>query len=150
MHRSTARVEQRAAAGALRHAQQGGRINDDSPRDRPGWWPAPAPSSPRVPGRLLGGLDRGEDLSPHLRSRQEVGDILRASGVPTIEFRASIVIGSGSLSFDMIRALVDRLPIMVMPKWVRARAQPIAIEDVVAYLLAGLDLDPVESGVFEI
>ena len=98
----------------------------------------------------LGGLGRGEDLSPHLRSRQEVGDILRASGVPTIEFRASIVIGSGSLSFEMIRALVDRLPIMVMPKWVRARAQPIAIEDVVAYLLAGLDLDPVESGVFEI
>ena len=86
----------------------------------------------------LGGLGRG-DLSPHLASRQEVGEILRASGVPTIELRASIVIGSGSASFEMIRALVEKLPVMVTPRWVRVRAQPIAIEDVLAYLLESLD-----------
>ena len=65
----------------------------------------------------LGGLGRG-DLSQHLASRQEVGEILRNSGVPTIEFRASIVIGSGSASFEMIRALVEKLPVMVTPRWV--------------------------------
>ena len=68
----------------------------------------------------LGGLARDdESLSPHLASRHEVGRILRDSGVETLEFRASIVIGSGSLSFEMIRALVERLPVMTMPRWVR-------------------------------
>jgi uncharacterized protein YbjT (DUF2867 family) len=98
----------------------------------------------------LGGLGEGGQLSRHLASRQQVGCILRESGVPTIEFRASIIIGSGSLSFEMIRALVDKLPVMITPRWVRMRAQPIAIEDVVAYLLAGLDVDCHESQVFEI
>jgi uncharacterized protein YbjT (DUF2867 family) len=84
----------------------------------------------------LGGLGHGEDLSPHLRSRQEVGRILRESGVPTVEFRASIVIGSGSLSFEMVRTLVNRLPVMVTPRWVRTATQPIAIEDLIAYLVA--------------
>ena len=97
----------------------------------------------------LGGLGRG-DLSPHLASRQEVGEILRASGVPTIEFRASIVIGSGSASFEMIRALVEKLPVMVTPRWVRVRAQPIAIEDVLAYLLEALDREPLGGELFEI
>ena len=60
--------------------------------------------------------------------------------VPTIEFRASIVIGSGSLSFEMIRALVQRLPVMICPQWVEIKAQPIAIEDVIAYLVAALEL----------
>jgi len=83
----------------------------------------------------LGGLGEGGQLSRHLASRQQVGRILRESGVPTIEFRASIIIGSGSLSFEMIRALVDKLPVMITPRWVRMRAQPIAIEDVVAYLM---------------
>jgi len=71
----------------------------------------------------LGGLgSSNEKLSAHLRSRQEVGEILRSSGVPVIEFRASIVIGSGSLSFEMIRALVERLPVMIAPRLgVRAR-----------------------------
>ncbi len=103
-------------------------------------------------GRIiyLGGLGRGPDLSAHLASRQEVGRILRESGVPTIEFRASIIIGAGSLSFEMIRALVDRLPIMVTPRWVTTPAQPIAIEDVIAYLDAALDLPLTESRVFEI
>lgn len=98
----------------------------------------------------LGGLGSGEDLSPHLQSRQEVGRILRESGVQTIEFRASIIIGSGSLSFEMIRSLVNRLPVMVTPRWVRTLAQPIAIEDVIDYLLAALDVETDRSEVFEI
>ena len=98
----------------------------------------------------LGGLGSGNSLSPHLRSRQEVGRILRESGVATIEFRASIVIGSGSVSFEMIRALVERLPVMITPLWVRTRAQPIAIEDVIAYLTQALDLEVNTSRVFEI
>jgi uncharacterized protein YbjT (DUF2867 family) len=66
----------------------------------------------------LGGLGSGAELSSHLASRQEVGRILGESGVQTLEFRASIVIGSGSLSFEMIRALVERLPAMITPRWV--------------------------------
>ena len=97
----------------------------------------------------LGGLGEG-DLSEHLASRQEVGRILRESGVPTIEFRASIVIGSGSASFEMLRALVERLPVMVTPRWVNTPTQPIAIEDVIAYLLAALDYEPDGGEVFEI
>lgn len=99
----------------------------------------------------LGGLGADpQSLSAHLRSRQEVADILRSSGVPTIEFRASIVIGSGSLSFEMIRALVQRLPVMICPRWVAVKAQPIAVEDVIAYLLQALVLPETEAAVFEI
>ena len=99
----------------------------------------------------LGGLGNpDQNLSAHLRSRQEVAEILRGSGVPTVEFRASIVIGSGSLSFEMIRALVQRLPVMICPQWVEVKAQPIAIEDVIAYLVAALELPVEQSAVFEI
>jgi len=99
----------------------------------------------------LGGLgDDTKALSPHLRSRQEVGQILRQSGVPVLEFRASIVIGSGSLSFEMIRSLVERLPIMTTPKWVSMPAQPIAIEDLIAYLTAALHLPISQYRVYEI
>ncbi len=99
----------------------------------------------------LGGLgDEGAELSAHLRSRHEVGRALRAAGVPVIEFRASIVIGSGSLSFEMIRSLVDRLPVMVTPRWVSVVAQPIAIDDLLAYLEAALDLGGDESRVYEL
>jgi uncharacterized protein YbjT (DUF2867 family) len=98
----------------------------------------------------LGGLGSGPELSPHLASRQEVGRILRASGVPTVELRASIVIGSGSLSFEMIRTLVSRLPVMVTPRWTRSLAQPISIEDVVAYLVAAGRMEIPESVVYEI
>ena len=98
----------------------------------------------------LGGLGRGPGLSPHLASRQEVGRLLASTGVETIEFRASIVIGSGSLSFELVRSLTERLPVMLAPRWVHTRAQPIAIEDVIAYLLAALDLDAQGSAVFEI
>ena len=86
----------------------------------------------------LGGLGHCRSLE-HLESRQEVGRLLRGAGVPTVELRASIVIGSGSASFEMLRSLVDRLPVMVTPRWVRTLAQPIAIEDVLAYLLEAVD-----------
>jgi uncharacterized protein YbjT (DUF2867 family) len=98
----------------------------------------------------LGGLGAGGDLSEHLESRHEVGRLLAVSGVSTIELRASIIIGSGSLSFEMIRALVEKLPVMVTPRWVRVKAQPIAIEDVIAYLVEALELEGDESRVFEI
>ncbi len=99
----------------------------------------------------LAGLGNPEHgLSPHLRSRQETGRVLRESGVQVIEFRASIIIGSGSLSFEIIRALVERLPVLICPRWVATPAQPIAVEDVLDYLLAALDLDAQESRVFEI
>jgi uncharacterized protein YbjT (DUF2867 family) len=99
----------------------------------------------------LGGLGNPDhNLSKHLRSRQEIGNILRTSTANVVEFRASIIIGSGSLSFEMIRALVERLPVMICPRWVRVLAQPIAIEDVLAYLVEVLDLPEDETIVFEI
>ncbi|MGD9633154.1 MAG: DUF2867 domain-containing protein [Pirellulales bacterium] len=99
----------------------------------------------------LGGLgDSQQPLSPHLRSRHEVGEILRSTGVQVIEFRASIVIGSGSLSFEMVRALVERLPIKVAPRWVSVLSQPIAVADLLSYLVSALDVDVAGSQVFEI
>lgn len=99
----------------------------------------------------LGGLAAGEEaLSAHLESRLETGRILRESGVPVVEFRASVVIGSGGLSFELIRALVERLPIMICPRWVSTLAQPIGIDDVLAYLAAALNLPDGESRTFEI
>ena len=100
----------------------------------------------------LGGLgdDTNANLSPHLRSRHEVGRILRDSGVETIEFRASIVIGAGSLSFQLIQSLTDRLPVMICPRWLTTPTQPIAVDDVLAYLLAAKDLPAGESRIFEI
>jgi uncharacterized protein YbjT (DUF2867 family) len=88
----------------------------------------------------LGGLAHGGELSPHMRSRAETGNILRSCGIPVIEFQASIVIGSGSASFEMIRALVERLPVMITPRWVNTAAQPIAIEDVIEYLAAAASM----------
>ncbi|MCA9320279.1 MAG: NAD(P)H-binding protein, partial [Planctomycetes bacterium] len=99
----------------------------------------------------LGGLgDDQADLSPHLRSRQQVGRVLRDSGVPTIELRASIVIGSGSLSFEMVRALVDRLPVMITPRWTTVMAQPIGIRDLISYLVACLELEVDHSRIYEV
>ncbi|MBN2320996.1 MAG: SDR family oxidoreductase [Acidobacteria bacterium] len=99
----------------------------------------------------LGGLGSPHgELSPHLRSRQQVGEILRQSGVPVIEFRASIILGSGSLSFEMIRALVERLPVMITPRWADILAQPIAVEDVLQYLIRALDINSDGSPIFEI
>lgn len=99
----------------------------------------------------LGGLgEQDESLSKHLRSRHEVGEVLRESGAQVIEFRASIIIGSGSLSFELIRALVQKLPVMICPRWVATLAQPIAIEDVLAYLIFALNHPSGESQVYEI
>jgi len=99
----------------------------------------------------LGGLgDAADNLSTHLKSRHETGGILRQSGVPVVEFRASIVIGSGSLSFEMVRALVERLPVMICPRWVGVQAQPIAIEDLITYLVAARGFPEGESAIFEI
>jgi len=98
----------------------------------------------------LGGLAHGNDLSPHLASRIRVGEILAESGVPVTEFRASVIIGSGSASFEMIRHLVNRVPILICPTWVSTPAQPIAIQDILAYLLAGIEAGPGAAGVYEI
>jgi uncharacterized protein YbjT (DUF2867 family) len=100
----------------------------------------------------LGGLcdSSKSELSPHLRSRNRVGDILRESGVPTTEFRASVIIGSGSLSFELIRALVNRLPVMITPRWVSVKAQPIGITDVIEYLVAALLLPEGTHRTYEI
>lgn len=94
----------------------------------------------------LGGL--GSDdvrLSSHLESRHEVGRLLGADGVPVTEFRAAIIVGSGSLSFEMIRSLVERLPVMCCPRWVNSLCQPIAIRDVLAYLIQALE-EPASVG----
>jgi len=95
----------------------------------------------------LGGLgpdgdhgDGGEVLSEHLRSRHEVGQVLAAGPTTVVELRAAVVIGSGSVSFEMLRHLVEVLPVMVAPRWVLTRCQPIAIRDVLAYLTGVLDL----------
>jgi uncharacterized protein YbjT (DUF2867 family) len=99
----------------------------------------------------LGGLGSAADrLSDHLRSRQETGALLAGTGVPVVELRASVIVGAGSLSFEMVRSLVERLPVMLCPRWVRVLTQPIAIEDVIAYLVAALDLPAGPGGVFEI
>ena len=93
-------------------------------------------------GRIiyLGGLGRRtEQQSLHLRSRHEVGDVLRSFGVPVTEFRAGVIIGAGSFSFEMIHHLANRLPFMICPRWVITRTQPISIDDVISYLTASLE-----------
>lgn len=100
----------------------------------------------------LGGLgdDGDPTLSPHLRSRHEVGEILRQSSVETIEFRAGMVVGAGSLSFQLMKSLTDRLPVMICPRWLATPTQAIAIQDVLDYLLAAKDSPQCESEVYEI
>ena len=99
----------------------------------------------------VGGLGSDEEeLSTHLRSRHEVGDILRQSGLPVCEFRASAVIGSGSASFELIRALVERLPIMVTPKWCKGKTQPIAIDDLLDYLIEALRIPLSKYRIYEV
>lgn len=99
----------------------------------------------------LGGLGNDNDqLSAHLRSRHAVGRVLRESGIPTLEFRASIVLGAGSLSFEMVRSLTEHLPFMVMPKWVSVKAQPIGIGDLLDYLVQALDVPLEQSEVVEV
>ncbi|NEE22770.1 DUF2867 domain-containing protein, partial [Streptomyces sp. SID7499] len=102
----------------------------------------------------LGGLTPAgvpeRSLSPHLRSRAEVGHILLDSGVPTAVLRAAIVIGSGSASFEMLRYLTERLPLMITPSWVRTRIQPVAVRDVVRYLVGSAKLPADVNRAFDI
>lgn len=99
----------------------------------------------------LGGLgDPQENLSEHLKSRQETGKVLAEGGVPLTEFRAAIIVGSGSISFEMIRYLTERLPVMVCPRWVYTRVQPIAISDLLEYLTAALEVEESAGRVVEI
>lgn len=101
----------------------------------------------------LGGLAPDiqlREMSPHMRSRVQVGEILRRSGVPTAEFRAAVIIGSGSASFEMLRYLTERLPAMITPRWVRTKTQPIAIRDVLRYLVKAADLPPSVNRAFDI
>ncbi len=104
-------------------------------------------------GRIvyLGGLTpEGEDLSPHLQSREEVGRILLDSRVPAIVLRAAVVLGSGSASFEMLRYLTERLPVMIVPRWVDTRIQPIAIRDVLRYLAGAASIPTDVSRAFDI
>jgi uncharacterized protein YbjT (DUF2867 family) len=100
----------------------------------------------------LGGLVDGppKKHSPHMRSRIAVGSILRQSAIPILEFRSSVILGPGSTSFELIRALVERLPIMVTPKWVSVRAQPIFIDDVITYLIQSITIKLNTSKIIEI
>ncbi|TYK53380.1 SDR family oxidoreductase [Actinomadura decatromicini] len=98
----------------------------------------------------LGGMDPAEELSPHLSSRAEVGRIMLDAGVPAVWLRAAVITGSGSASFEMLRYLTERLPVMVTPRWVRTRLQPIAIRDVLHYLVAVADLPADVSRGFDI
>ena len=88
----------------------------------------------------LGGLQPEGEASSHLRSRRETGDLLRAGPIPVTELRAGIVVGPGSAAFEVIRDLVYHLPVMVTPRWVRSRSQPIALDDLIAYLVRLPDL----------
>ena len=99
----------------------------------------------------LGGIiAENELLSPHLQSRADTGTVLKSFGVPTIELRAGVVIGSGSASFEMLRYLTERLPIMTTPRWVETKIQPIAVRDVLRYLVGAAALDSSISGDFDI
>lgn len=98
----------------------------------------------------LGGLGADTADSPHLRSRRQVGDVLRASGVPVTELRAAVILGAGGSSFEIMRQLVEHLPVMVTPRWVSTRTQPIALGDVVAYLAGVCDAPAAEGRTLDI
>ena len=135
----------------LVHALGGGTSFEDTDRESARIMAAAARAA--GVGRLvyLGALrPQGEELSPHLRSRTEVAEILLASGVPTAVLRAAIVLGSGSASFEMLRYLTERLPVMVTPRWVHSRIQPIAVRDVLRYLVACAQLPATVSRAFDV
>jgi len=99
----------------------------------------------------LGGLgDEADDLSAHLRSRREVEALLGSAGVPVTTLRAGIIVGHGGISWEMTRQLVEHLPVMVTPRWVHTRTQPIAVADVVRYLVGVLDVPEAAGRAFEI
>ena len=96
------------------------------------------------------GQETDEALSEHLSSRHATGDALRESGVPVTELRAAVIVGSGSLSFEMVRDLTERLPVMIIPKWASTRIQPIGIRDMLAYLLATLETPASPGRIIEV
>lgn len=99
----------------------------------------------------LGGLGRDDDeLSPHLRSRHNVGEQLRSWRVAVTEFRAGVIIGKGSVSYDLVRYLTERIPVLISPRWVSTLTQPIAIDDVLRYLVACLEIPETENRILEI
>ncbi|MEI6653357.1 MAG: SDR family oxidoreductase, partial [Verrucomicrobiota bacterium] len=100
---------------------------------------------------FLGGLAQATPgLSEHLRSRQQTGDALRSAGVPVTEFRAGVIVGSGGLSFEMIRYLTERVPVMICPRWVYTRTQPIGVREVLEYLVAALAVPESRGRIIEI
>lgn len=100
----------------------------------------------------LGGLGAGDEahLSPHLRSRREVERILRTGPVPLTSLRAAVVIGHGSIAWEITRQLVDHLPMLVTPRWVNTRTQPIALPDVIRYLVGVLEPDEARGRTYDI
>jgi uncharacterized protein YbjT (DUF2867 family) len=99
----------------------------------------------------LGGLaDPEQDIAPHMRSRIQTGEVLRQGSVPVTEFRASLIIGSGSISFEMIRYLTEGFPVVIGPRWLRNHVQPVATQTVLEYLLAALDNPNCQGEIFEI
>lgn len=99
----------------------------------------------------LGGLGKRSDiLSDHLDSRHEVGDVLREGSVPVTELRAAMILGSGSASFEMMRSLVERLPVMICPRWVKTRSQPIAVRNVLSYLIGCLETPATTGRTYDI
>ncbi|HET9442857.1 MAG TPA: NAD(P)H-binding protein, partial [Acidimicrobiales bacterium] len=135
-----------ATAYYLVHSMAGGR--DFAERDRALAESFAGGAADAGVGRVvyLGGL--GHDVrSEHLRSRQEVGAALAGSGVPVVELRAAVVIGAGSISFEMLRYLTERLPVMVCPRWITTRVQPVAEGDLLRYLVQAARVPP---GVYEI
>jgi uncharacterized protein YbjT (DUF2867 family) len=122
--------------------------SDFESRDADGAKATAAAAAAAGVGRIiyLGGLGNDDDdLSDHLRSRHEVEDLLGSTGIPVTVLRAGIVIGNGGASFEMMRELVSHLPVMITPKWVGTRCQPIALDDVVAYIV-GLLGQPTSAG----
>jgi len=99
----------------------------------------------------LGGLaDPNQDIAPHMRSRIKTGEVLREGKVPVTEFRAGVIVGSGSISFEMIRFMTDQFPILPGPRWLKNKSQPIATQNVVDYLLAALGTSNGHDKIFEI
>lgn len=151
--RRTARIfaEQADAAGTGRIVYLGGLQPSGSPEGSSRQaGKAPWGSGGSSPGASQVPAGSGRSLSPHLRSRTEVGEILLASGVPAAVLRAGVIIGAGSASFEMLRYLTERLPVMVTPKWVGSRIQPIAIRDVLSYLVGCARLPGEVSRAFDI
>lgn len=138
----------------LLHSLQEGKHLEDAERQIAQAFSDAAAQSPSLKRIVyLGGLapDIAPDkMSPHMRSRVEVGQVLRSSGVPTVELRAAVIIGSGSASFEMLRYLTERLPAMITPRWVRTKTQPIAIRDVLRYLVRAAELPPEVNRAFDI